>query len=236
MLNVNLNSNYRNAPSGREFLKYIASHFRMKILDQLRQQKVLGLMIDESMDVSGEKYLVVNFKTLFNREPKEVFTTLLQLEKCDAESIFAVLIQFLAKFELTQKIESVSTDGASVMIGGENGVVAKLKNFLKRPHLITIHCLSHRLNLGAKDLWENEQRVQSFNSIVFSLIRHFRQGSSNLHIPNETELENVPDLTLLRPIDIRWLYFQMRRTNLTSLSKNHPNSRKTSCRRKMFYI
>lgn len=170
-LDVKLNAHYRNAATAKEFLRFIGSHFRSKVIDQLKNQKSLGLMIDESMDVSGEKYLVINFKTLVNNQPKELFMTLLPLEKGDSESIANLLLVYLTKYELLHKIQSIATDGASVMVGQENGVVKRLKDHLKRPHLIAMHCLSHRLNLGAKDIWSKEQRVQSFNHFVAIFIK-----------------------------------------------------------------
>ena len=43
----------------------------------------------------------------------------------------------------------VSTDGASTMIGHENGLVSFLKK--NNPNLIIVHCLAHRESLAAID-------------------------------------------------------------------------------------
>ena len=51
--------------------------------------------------------------------------------------------------EWRNKTVGMSTDGASVMTGIRNGVVTKIKADV--PHLISVHCIAHRLELGIKD-------------------------------------------------------------------------------------
>ena len=54
-----------------------------------------------------------------------------------------------------ESIVGFGSDGASVMVGRRGGVVALLK--AEVPHLVDIHCLAHRLELGALDaIKENE--------------------------------------------------------------------------------
>ena len=48
-----------------------------------------------------------------------------------------------------EKLIAVSTDGASSMVGCENGFVTLLKNDL--PNLIGTHCIAHREALAASD-------------------------------------------------------------------------------------
>ncbi|CAI7795606.1 unnamed protein product, partial [Closterium sp. NIES-53] len=40
------------------------------------------------------------------------------------------------------KISGMSTDGASVMMGSKNGLVARLR--FRIPHLVSSHCIAHR--------------------------------------------------------------------------------------------
>ncbi|CAI7810384.1 unnamed protein product [Closterium sp. NIES-53] len=47
------------------------------------------------------------------------------------------------------KITGMSTDGASVMMGSKNGLVARLR--LRMPHLVSSHYIAHREALAAKD-------------------------------------------------------------------------------------
>ena len=47
--------------------------------------------------------------------------------------------------KLEGKVVGFGSDGASVMVGSRNGVVAMLKADV--PYLVDIHCLAHKLDL-----------------------------------------------------------------------------------------
>lgn len=48
-----------------------------------------------------------------------------------------------------QKLVCLGTDGANVMTGKHNSVFALLKRMV--PSLVSIHCISHKLELGFQD-------------------------------------------------------------------------------------
>ena len=51
---------------------------------------------------------------------------------------------YFAGTSLEKKIVGTGTDGASTMLGKNNGFVAKLRQRLDRPELVTVHCSAHR--------------------------------------------------------------------------------------------
>ena len=51
--------------------------------------------------------------------------------------------------EWKERMVAFGSDGARVMVGERGGAVALLKEDV--PHLVPIHCLAHRLELGAAD-------------------------------------------------------------------------------------
>ena len=56
------------------------------------------------------------------------FMKLLSLKECDAQAIFIAVTDFFSQNEVaTQKLIMFTSDGASVMLGRNNGVQAKLK-------------------------------------------------------------------------------------------------------------
>ncbi|CAI7779435.1 unnamed protein product [Closterium sp. NIES-54] len=88
----------------------------------------------------------------FIRENRVVieFLALLLVEKCDAASLLYVFVSHLQALSIElAKIAGMSTDGARVMMGSKNGLVARLR--LRIPHLISSHCIAHREALAAKD-------------------------------------------------------------------------------------
>ena len=64
------------------------------------------------------------------------------------------------------------------MISEENGVTAKLKRSQCNNNTIINHCLSHRLNLGAKDLWNKDKTLLNFNNTIHEICRLFSKSSN----------------------------------------------------------
>ncbi len=76
-----------------------------------------------------------------------------QLKKVDSLNILAAL-RCAAEVYMTwgtfiHKLVGMGSDGASVMLGANNGVAALLKK--EQPALVTIHCFRHKLELAYKD-------------------------------------------------------------------------------------
>jgi len=204
--NVSMNKNYDNNKSAAEMLFYISEKIQEEVMQEIDTSPAIGLMIDESGDNDLNNYLTINIRYLYNNEIKERFCGLLELPSADSCTIFNVLNDFLTKHKLHSKIEAISTDGASVMLGEENGVAIKLKNFTCKKNMVINHCLSHRLNLGAKDIWKGNKYLSNFNNTIHSLCKYFRKSCKKTQILEEEEesiLEN--HLKLIRPLDIRWL-------------------------------
>ncbi|KAK3741255.1 hypothetical protein QZH41_019952 [Actinostola sp. cb2023] len=72
-----------------------------------------------------------------------------------------------------QKLSGLCTDGASVMVGKKEGLVAKLKRDC--PHMINIHCVCHKLALACV----NTDQELKFVDHVASIIRQLWQSMEN---------------------------------------------------------
>ena len=89
-----------------------------------------SILLDESTDISVCKYLglAINY---FSVEKGDVVSTFLQLTpliQCDAVRIVSALKSSLQSFDLKlANMVGIGTDNASVMLGINNGVFAKLK-------------------------------------------------------------------------------------------------------------
>ena len=62
------------------------------------------------------------------------------------------------------KITGASSDGTSVMVGKNSGVMEKLK--IVSPHLNSVHCGAHRVNLVATDIFENNKMCNFINKTI----------------------------------------------------------------------
>ena len=74
------------------------------------------------------------------------------------------------------------------------------------PGLLSIHCLSHRLNLCVTDLWGLDQKLKEINKLVYNLCGLFSRSSSRIKLlkTHEKNLLNL-DLKLIKPLDVRWM-------------------------------
>ena len=125
--------------------------------------------------------------------------------------IFNKLVEREAPFE---KLVSVSTDGATNMIGGNVGMTACLKRLIQQycssnqiqfNDFHSVWCFAHRMNLITKDFLENKgvNIVKTFAD-WFSDRRRQATYKSFLSRENTNErLKKIP-----QPSDTRWLFYR----------------------------
>lgn len=108
-----------------------------------------SLLIDESTDISVSKYLGISIR-YFSENTKTVITTYLSLEPLEngtADGILDALQNCLKNYNLDiQNMIGLGTDNANVMIGTNNGVHKKLKQY--NPSLILVRCVCHSIQLA----------------------------------------------------------------------------------------
>ncbi|GJP84549.1 hypothetical protein CLOP_g14608 [Closterium sp. NIES-67] len=134
----------------REMVKAMVAFLKAQQMEHIHSSPFIGISCDESTDRTRGKHLIVFGTFLKKRRVVTEFLSLLTIDKCDAASLQSVLLGHLegSGIEL-QKIAGISTDGASVMTGEKNGLVARLR--LRIPHLVGCHCIAHREALAVKD-------------------------------------------------------------------------------------
>ncbi|GJP61957.1 hypothetical protein CLOP_g19075 [Closterium sp. NIES-67] len=134
----------------REMVKAMVAFLKAQQMEHIHSSPFIGISCDESTDRTRGKHLIAFGTFLKKRRVVTEFLSLLTIDKCDVASLQSVLLGHLegSGIEL-QKIAGISTDGASVMTGEKNGLVARLR--LRIPHLVGCHCIAHREALAVKD-------------------------------------------------------------------------------------
>ncbi|CAI7732782.1 unnamed protein product [Closterium sp. NIES-54] len=125
-----------------ELLDAAAKYMRQEQLKQIEASPFISIQLDESTDKARSKHMIVYVH--FMKEGASVceFLTLLTVDKCDAASLVDVLLTHLNAVGIDlSKIVGISTDGARVMTGTSNGVVARLRQ--RNPCLVSCHCIAH---------------------------------------------------------------------------------------------
>ncbi|CAI7798196.1 unnamed protein product [Closterium sp. NIES-54] len=134
----------------KEMVKAMCTYQQQQQMMYIHASPWIGIGCDESTDRVRRKHLVVFATFLKDRQVATEFLALLTVQKCDAASIFTVLLSHLETVGPDlQRIVAISTDGAGVMIGTKRGLVVRLRQRI--PHLVGTHCIAHREVLAVKE-------------------------------------------------------------------------------------
>ncbi|CAI7781708.1 unnamed protein product, partial [Closterium sp. NIES-53] len=108
----------------QQMVHSISTYLTRVQMDHILASPFLDIQCDESIDRTRGKHMIVYLTFFKNRQIACEFFTLLTVERCDAGSLFEVLLNHLRSAAVDgSKIVGISTDGASVMTGKENGLV-----------------------------------------------------------------------------------------------------------------
>ena len=66
--------------------------------------------------------------------------------------------------EWRDKTVFLCCDGAAVNVGRKNGVAAKLRDDVG--HLVAVHCVAHRLELGITKAIKDDAKLQCLNEVI----------------------------------------------------------------------
>ncbi|CAI5535877.1 unnamed protein product [Closterium sp. Naga37s-1] len=143
MMNSESYGRYYSRYAFGEFVEAMAEHLVARQLVDVKESAWYSLSFDESTDRARGKHLIVYVTFERGEAVVSQFLALLSLERCDAAALYDTIVKCLWSKDMSMdKLVGVSTDGASVMTGSKNGVVALLRK--RCPWLVAIHCVAHR--------------------------------------------------------------------------------------------
>ena len=155
---VPLGNTYTHEAKCSEFIGVIGDTMKSEMLTALKEAKFFSIMCDGSTDASvTEKELVyVHFVNDKTGDVQSNFFCLTDVKHATAQGLKDGLDEIFADVDMSLKgnLICVCADGASVNMGAKKGLVALLRND-EMPWLIGMHCLNHRLELAAKNAFED---------------------------------------------------------------------------------
>lgn len=148
-----------------ELIAVLACKTRDELLAIIKGSPFVGVLIDEATDCANLAQLVIYYKLLDpDGKPVVVHAGLEKLPNGTADSVFAAVRHRLQKDGIhLSKVLSFGSDGASVMLGSENGVATQL---LRLP----IHCVLHREALACKMAAEEIRYVNLSSSPAWNCL------------------------------------------------------------------
>ncbi|CAI7760242.1 unnamed protein product [Closterium sp. NIES-54] len=136
-----------------ELTQALATWLQTTQLEHILTSPFIGICIDESTDRLRGKHMILYASFIHDSVLVTEFMQLITVEKADASSLLSILLSHLQSVGVDlQRISGISTDGARVMMGSKARLVVRLRQ--KIPHLVSVHCIAHRLALAAKDAAE----------------------------------------------------------------------------------
>ena len=114
-----------------------------------------------------------------------------------------------------KKTVGFGADDASVMIGQRGGVSALIKRDVK--HLVTIHCVAHRLELALKVTVKATAYLGTVEKLLLNLYKFYH--NSPLNWTNLKESGVAAGVKILKPCNVkatRWIGHHERALNAVS--------------------
>ena len=194
-------------------LNAISDTLEDTILQEVCASPYYAIIKDESTDLSTVKQLgvVVQYLSIETATLQCRFLKLLDMSQyvhATAENIVDCLTKYLdttSPSPSSRKLAGASSDGASVMLGEENGVMVRLK--AKVPGLIVTHCAAHRVASAACDAANAEPWFRKFDKSLNQVYTFFSHSSARTAELKEMQsLLDHPQLKLYRgQQDMCWL-------------------------------
>lgn len=192
----------------------ISNEMKKKLCATIRERSQrMSIMLDESTTVSRKACMVVYVRTVWPLDGEmECFAfpvSLVELESATADAILKSLLASLASngFDeryLKENLIGACSDGASVMLGKNTGVLTQLKNMF--PNIFLWHCMCHRIELAIGDAISSVCQVNHVKSFLDKLYSVFSQSAKA-----QRELEDCAHsvhseiLKIGRVLDVRWV-------------------------------
>ncbi|KAJ8367171.1 hypothetical protein AAFF_G00324500 [Aldrovandia affinis] len=138
---LDLGSTYSNDQACRIFITAIASCFFEELQQSLKSARFFSIMSDSSVDRSVKDQELIYCAYLQNGKPVNQLIQIVALDHANSQGILDAILAGLLKVgvgegDLKKRLVGLGCDGASVMLGVNNGVTARLQRLC--PSLVPI--------------------------------------------------------------------------------------------------
>ena len=178
---LNVGKAYCNSPQCREFAAAIPQVQRNEIAGHLANSKFVAVLVDGSMDSASVDNEMVYIQTCYEGVIRTNFIHCCQVKRADANGIVQAIkrsIDTVVDWKVfTSKLVALGSDGASVMLGKNNGVIAMLK--AEQPSMIAVHCSGHRLELAYKDTIRKVPLAEKVVTLLSGLYYMYKASALN---------------------------------------------------------
>ena len=181
-LYVGENAKFTHHQIVEEMQQCIADCIKEKIIADAQASPAIGIMTDESTDISVTKSLVIYIWYLhpIHKQYKTSFLSLTEVPSGTADVIAEAIKKELSSSAIPlAKCCGFSSDGAKVLVGKQNGVAALLKR--ENTCMIDVHCIAHRLALASSQSSESYPEAVRFQKQLSAVYAYFAHSAVRMH-------------------------------------------------------
>lgn len=192
-------------------LAKLAPFLKLKLVKQLRTRP-FSIIIDETTDISIKKSLVIMVRLWDENGIADRFLDLIEVTEANAESLYKTIIGILDNNKIPYtNLAGFGSDNASVMMGVNGGVQAKLKQIA--PNIMVQGCVCHSANLCAHyACLKLPNTVEQFARDIYSYFKNssYRQEElKECQIFKEEEPHKMLRLSQTRWLSLRVSYYYL---------------------------
>ncbi|KAJ8333912.1 hypothetical protein SKAU_G00412310 [Synaphobranchus kaupii] len=192
-----------------------------KLLADLKKARFISIMIDGATDEGNLENENIYIK-FFDKEKGVVqsFFGIEDVKHANADGIIAAVDSVFQQAGLENWRDCVvflCADGAAVNMGRKNGVAAKLKENIE--HLLAIHCVAHRLELGMVDSIKDDAQLKKLQEVLQFLYQQYHYSPKALR--ELRMLAQALEEKVLKPTNLRgarWLPYIHKATKILCTS------------------
>ena len=195
---VSLPDSWRSKNYAFEFVAAINEVVVDDIFTELRVSLFHTLIGDESTDIAVHKV----FKYCFpiSLVYKTVFGGIIQLRACHAQVLEQARKEFYKEHEIDiNRLVMSTSDGATVMLGRWNELVALLKRIV--PHISEQHRVAHREDLALTASWKDNSLLKNIEVFLRTVYTLFSQSSVKKAALAELASVNEMDVCLFDQLE-----------------------------------
>ena len=147
--------------------------------------RYVGLLCDDVTDIVVMEQFIT-FIQFVDPETSSLETKFLFVENgleksnsADTETLFKVLCSKLDKLGIeVDKVSSLASDGAAVMLGKISGLATRLKELNAK--ILSIHCICRRLALASTDSNKDVEYVANVEDILWQLWKYLENSPKRM--------------------------------------------------------
>ena len=188
MKGLDIGQKYSGNPKNcTEFATAIADIQRKKLSDKLSRSNFVSVIVDGSTDSAMRENDMIYVQTCSSGSVSTNFIYCCQVEHGTASGIIDAIQRAVKTVcdwpQFTHKLVGLGSDGASVMLGKHNGVIALLQAM--QHVVVPVHCSGHKLELAYKEAIKNTTLAEKVITMLMGLYYLY-------HVPlNRTNLKNA---------------------------------------------